>query len=247
MWQCMAQSPSASATNSTARVAPTSTVLAGNWAASGTRPASICGDAELVAVQMDGVVIHRREVSKADANALAFLDDQRRGGRVGFAVYGENIKFDHFNRIWAGRARIDSPFREQQAEITINTGALLFRGIARMDDEHAHHAQALLGHLVEMGVVHVGAGRLKDKFIFKGLAGGDRLLSQAIDPIHSVGKAQAVPVNGCGGGEVVGDVNPNTIALDGFRSWDPASSHCTPSIGRPSPGANSCCTGSAIR
>ena len=47
MWQCIAQSPGSSATNSMVRVLPTgtSTVVSGHWARLGDAPAVGLGDA----------------------------------------------------------------------------------------------------------------------------------------------------------------------------------------------------------
>ena len=75
MWQWSAQSPGSSATNSMARVLPdgTSTVVSGHWAESGISPAVGLGDAELIAVDVDGVVVHGAQVAQADAHPVAGL------------------------------------------------------------------------------------------------------------------------------------------------------------------------------
>ena len=79
MWQCSAQSPGSSATNSIVRVVPTgtSTVVSGDARDAGTAPPSVADDLERVAVQVDRVVVHRAEVAEADAHALAGLGDER--------------------------------------------------------------------------------------------------------------------------------------------------------------------------
>jgi hypothetical protein len=73
MWQCIAQSPGSSATNSITRVLPTgtSTVVSGQLRRLGDVAAVGRRDLEGVAVQVDRVVVHRAEVAEADAHALA--------------------------------------------------------------------------------------------------------------------------------------------------------------------------------
>ena len=67
-----------------------------------------------------------------------------------------------------------------------------------------------------MGVVHEGAGAACHKFIDKGFASRNRGLVEPAHPVHAVGQALAVPVDGGVLGQAVGDEDAHAVALDHF-------------------------------
>src|SRR6266436_10258325 len=67
-------------------------------------------DDELVAVEMDGVVIHA-EVDEAETDAAAEARNEWRGGGGGEAVEGEPIEF-HGGGVGNGVGRENGPFLE---------------------------------------------------------------------------------------------------------------------------------------
>jgi hypothetical protein len=78
LWQWIAQSPGASATNSKARICAHRHVdgdLGPARAFFGTQPPSVHGHLEIVAVHVDRVVGHG-EVAEADAHAVALAHDE---------------------------------------------------------------------------------------------------------------------------------------------------------------------------
>ena len=137
----------------------------GNFAAIGL------GDAEGIAVQMDGVVVHAREIAEADAHTFAALGEQRLGARIDPCIHGQQVKIRHLVGIGAARARLQLPGREQDGVVTVRKRA---SWTARMHDNHAHQAHGHLGHLVMVGVVHEGAVLAEGPLIDKGLARLDR-------------------------------------------------------------------------
>jgi hypothetical protein len=69
------------------------------------------------------------------------------------------------------------------------------RGISRMDDEHADHAHAHLGHFVMMRVEHLRAVLAQGEFVFHRLAGFYVWLGEPADAVHAVGKIEAMPMD----------------------------------------------------
>ena len=86
--------------------------------------------------------------------------------------------------------------------------------LLRVNDEHTHHADSHLRHLVGVRVVHVRAVLPKCEFISEGFTGTDLRLAQTTDAIHSAGKQDAVPVNRGVFLEAVSDQNANPVALN---------------------------------
>ena len=66
----------------------------------------------------------------------------------------------------------------------------------RMDDEHAHHADRQLHHLIGMRVIHVGAVLLEREFVGVSFTGLDVRLVKAAYPIHAARQIQTMPVHG---------------------------------------------------
>jgi hypothetical protein len=130
-----------------------------------------------------------------------------------FTVHGEDVEFNHFDRIGSRSARVDSPLGKHQAKIPIHARRATDLRVPRVNDEHPHHPKRLLGHLVEMRVVHVRTVFLERELVLECLARRNRFLRQPIHPVHAVGDTQAVPVDGGGRGEPVCHVDPHTVAL----------------------------------
>src|SRR5246127_2105667 len=79
----------------------------------GSAAAFGAGDDELVAMEMDGVVIHAK-VDEAETDAAAETRDERRGGGSGEAVEGEPVEF-HRGSVGDGVRRENGPFLEEDA------------------------------------------------------------------------------------------------------------------------------------
>ena len=94
MWQCIAQSPGSSATNSIVRVLPTGNQHGGlgHWPTPRNLASVGGGDHEVEAVEMNRVMIHGPRFPKSDANSVAGLDDQRSVARKRLAVEGEHVE-----------------------------------------------------------------------------------------------------------------------------------------------------------
>ena len=171
------------------------------------------GDLEHVTVEVDGVVVHG-EIAEADADAVALFDDHGIDAGEDAGVEGEEVEVGHDGGVGGGGSGGDGPFHEHDGKIAIDD--LIGGGVLGMDDEEAHHAEGHLDHFVEVGVVHEGALLIAGKFIDDGFAGLDGGLSEAGDAVHAVGEAHAVPVDGGGFGEFVGDVDAEAITFGDF-------------------------------
>ena len=152
MWQCIAQSPGSSATNSRVRVLPvgTSTVVSGQLCRLRDPPAVGLGDAERVTVKVDRVVIHRAEVADPDAHALAGLRDQRRRPGKAFAFIVSTLN----SVISFGLGRFAPGSMRHSCSMIAKSRSMRWRGSPRVDDEHAGHPERHLRHLVMMRVIH---------------------------------------------------------------------------------------------
>ena len=78
---------------------------------------------ELVAVQVDRVVVHRAQVAEADAHALARFDDQRRGAGERLAVEREHVEVGHLDRVRPARAGVDLPLVQHEREVAVDAAA----------------------------------------------------------------------------------------------------------------------------
>ena len=116
MRQWSAQSPSASATNSTVRVAPTGTrtVLSGPLARWRNPPAVGRDDLPGVAVDVDRVVVHRRQVADPDPDTVVVADDERVGAGEGAGVEREQVEVAH--HVGAGRLAPGSTYHSWSIE-----------------------------------------------------------------------------------------------------------------------------------
>ena len=166
-----------------------------------------------MAVNVDRVVIHRREIAEADAHAVAELCQQGRGAGKGATIEREDVEFYHFIRVGPLRARLDFPFAKHDGIVPVWRRAVR---LARMNDEQAKHAERHLRHLVVMRVIHECAVLPDSEFVFKGLARLDGRLAQAAHAVHAARQQDAVPVNARGGGQFVRDVDAHAVALDAF-------------------------------
>ena len=112
------------------------------------------GDAEVIPVDVDRVVVHGAQVAQTDAHLIAGFAHQRASRRKDFAVHRQDVEIRHFQGVGAGRARFDGPFAEHNRKVPVHM--IFRRRVARMDDKHADQAHAHLRHLVVMGVEHEG-------------------------------------------------------------------------------------------
>ena len=92
-----------------------------------------------------------------------------------------------------------------------------------MDDEQPDHPHDFLHRAV--GVVEVAAFLVQVELVDEGLAGGDRLLGDALDAVVADGHLQAVEVDGGRLGQPVVDDEPDPVALDGL---DQSGRACVP-------------------
>ena len=85
-----------------------------------------------------------------------------------------------------------------------------------MDHDHPGHPKRHLRHLVVMRVVHQRAVLPEGPLVNEGLARLNGFLRESADAIHATRQQHAVPVDGRGGRQFVGDVNADAVAFDGF-------------------------------
>ena len=58
--------------------------------------AAVClGDGEVVAVEVDGVVVHRAEIADAETDAVTLLDDERLRAGKALGVEGKDVEVGH--------------------------------------------------------------------------------------------------------------------------------------------------------
>jgi hypothetical protein len=99
---------------------------------------------------------------------------------------------------------------QQQCEVPVDR---LLCGVARMDDEQAHHAAGQLHHLVGVRVVHVRAVLTQRELVGPGFAGLDMRLRESPDAIHAIGQQDAVPVDAGVLRQPVGHQDAHAVAL----------------------------------
>src|SRR6516162_437989 len=147
---------------------------------------------EMVAVQMDRVVGHG-EIAHAHAHAVAEPHRHRIDAGKHAAVPGPHVEVGHLRDLRQIGPGIDQVGAHDEHEVAID--AAKFR-VARVNDEHAHHAHRHLHHLVRVGVVHERAALLHFELVDEGLSWLDVRLRHPADPVHSVRQQHAVPVHG---------------------------------------------------
>jgi hypothetical protein len=98
-------------------------------------------------------------------------------------------------------------------EVAIDAPEVL---VARMHDEHAHHAHAHLHHFVGVRVVHEGAACLELELVDEGLAGLDMRLGEAADAVHAARNQHAMPMHARVLRKLVGDEDADLVAFDAF-------------------------------
>ena len=96
------------------------------------------------------------------------------------------VEVDHDARIGPIGARMQCPVVQQEAVVAIDRH---FFAVLRMDDEHAHHAESHLRHLVGMRVIHVRAVLLQGELVDIGLAGLDRGWFMPLMPSNPFGRS----------------------------------------------------------
>jgi len=172
----------------------------------GSAAAFRAGDDELVAVEMDGVMIHA-EVDEAETDAAAEARDERRSGRGGEAVEGEPVEF-HGGGVGVGVGRENRPFLEDDGVVVIGVRGV---GILRVGDEEAEEADHFLHGAV--GVIEKSAFLMDGEFVGVGFAGRDWFLADEGDAVLFDGNFQAVPMHGGAFGKRVFDEDADAIAL----------------------------------
>ena len=147
----------------------TSTVVSGHCADSRDRAAVGRRDAEVVAVQVDRVVVHRAQVAEADAHALAGLDDAAARCRgtpcaLNVSTLKSVISFG------SGRARagLDLPLAEHEREVAVDAAAP--RGSRGWTTNMPIMPERHLRHLVEVRVVHERAVLAERELVLERLA-----------------------------------------------------------------------------
>src|SRR5262249_29183734 len=123
------------------------------------------GHVNMVAVQVDRVVGHG-EIAHAHAHAVAEAYRQRVDSREHAAVPGPHVEVRHFRHLRQVGAGIDEIRAHDEDEVAIDAAEL---PIARMHDEHAHHAHGHLHHLVGVWVVHECPAAREHEFVDEGL------------------------------------------------------------------------------
>src|SRR4051812_13741153 len=114
-----------------------------------------------MAMDMDRVMVHGRNVTDPDSDTIPDLRDYRFRSRKRFAIKREDIEVSHFVRIRPTRANIDPPFAKHKSEIA--SRPRLCR-IARMNHEHSHRPKRHLGHFIMMRVVHMATVLAEGEF-----------------------------------------------------------------------------------
>jgi len=96
----------------------------------------------------------------------------------------KEVEVEHHRRIGAVGAGMYRPLVQHDGEVAIDRG---FSGLPGMDDEHPHHADRHLKHLVGVRVVHKGAVLAKRVLVGVGLSLLDMRLDKPADAVHAVG------------------------------------------------------------
>ena len=177
----------------------------------GRDPAAVgAGHGEVVTMQMDRMTGHG-EIAHAHAHAVALAHDQRVDPGEGAAVEGPETEIEH--RVDPGRraARIDVECVDEKDEVAVDP--MLIR-IPRVDHDEAVHAHRHLHHLVGVRVVHERPAMLHHEFVRVRLAGLDVRLREPADAVHAIGQPYPAPVNRRVLGQLVGDEDAHSVALD---------------------------------
>ncbi len=170
---------------------------------------------EAVPVQMDGMIRHA-QVADTHADLVAEAHRQRIDSGKHAAVPGPHVEVGHLVDLRQVGAGIDVVGAHDEDEVAVDRPERL---VARMHDEHAHHAHRHLHHLVRMRVVHERPARLDLEFVDEGLARLDVRLIEAAHSVHSVRHDHAVPVHRGVFGQFVGDEDAHLVAFDRFDGW----------------------------
>jgi len=181
------------------------------------------GDHELVAVKMNGVVIHAK-VDEPEAHAAAEARDERCGGGSGEAVEGEPVEF-HGGGVGNGVGRKKGPFLEDDGVIVIGVRRV---GRLRMGDEESDEADHFLHGAV--GVVEKSAFLVDSEFVSVGFTGRDGFLADEGDAVLFDGHFEAVPVHGGAFGKRVFDDDADAVTLRDLDSGAGAGAVVAPGV-----------------
>ena len=127
------------------------------------------------------------------------------------AVPGPHVEIGHLGDLRQRRAGIDQVGIHDEDEVAVDAPKLQ---VARMHDEHAHHAHRHLHHFVRMRVIHERPAVLQLELVDEGLPRLDVRLGHAADPVHSIRQQHAVPMDRRVLGQLVGDEDAHLVAFD---------------------------------
>src|SRR5271170_6744385 len=147
------------------------------------------GDDELVAMQMDRMMIHA-EIDEAKSNTAAEAHDERRSHWSGDAVHGEPVEL-HVGGVGDGVVGKNGPLLQDDAEIVVDVRGVR---VLRMGDEHAEQADHFLHGTVR--VVEKRTRLVNREFVRKSFAGSDGFLADERDPVLLNGHFKPVPLQG---------------------------------------------------
>ena len=150
---------------------------------------------ELVAVQVHGMVGLTR-VDHPNEDALPGFDLEKRVlQRLGKGVAVDGVP--------------PCGLMQQQRILPVVLG----QPFTRLHDERPEQALGQLFKDIRVGVIHPGPRFRSDKLIGPRSAGFNVWLRYPRDPVLVVGDLQTVPMDGRGLGQVVGEVDPDLVAL----------------------------------
>jgi len=195
----------------------------------GGGPPICAGHEKLVSMQMNRVVGHR-EISNADAHLVIEPHIERVDTGEDAAVPRPQIEVKHRHDFWRVTARVDVEGIEQEAEVALDLVDKRVLGFG-VRDPKAHHPHRHLRHLIRMRVVHEGAWPPRHELIHERLARGNGWLVQTGHAVHAVGQALAVPVDAGVFGQLVGDVDADTVAFDDLDGGTRALAVVPPQVG----------------
>ena len=164
-------------------------------------------------MNVNWVMVHRGEISKADSHPLAEPGKKGRGARISATIERKDVEFYHLTGVGPAGAGHDLPFTKHECVISVWRRIVRF---SRMNDKQAKHAESHLRHLVVTRVIHESSVLPDSKFVLEGFAWLDRRLAEAAHAIHSAGHQNAMPVNTRRSRQFVRHIDADAVALDTF-------------------------------
>src|SRR5262249_14777725 len=150
------------------------------------------GHREVVTMHVDGVVGHG-EICDTHPHAIALAHRQMIDAGEDTRVKGPEIEVEHLGDLGQKTAGIDAERSQHEHKVAIDAHE---RWIARMHDEHPHHAHGHLHHLVGVRVVHEGSALGEHELVNECPSRHNVRLGHAPDAIHAARHEHAVPVHG---------------------------------------------------